>query len=602
MQGGIRASLLVLVAGVAIPIAYVGFVGIWAMWDVSRRQLDDSIKHQAEITGAAFDEWVVAQREPLATIAAEYAEQKGANSEFLNRFRFAVATRTHWIGLRIVNQAGETLASQPADAPFLAPDTAAGLVGQLQERQWAIDADWSQGPYNGVLMIAMPLTKSSALVAQVDVNATSESFLRKVRLSDQAVFSVFGPQQRIILYRNASAETYVGKDVSSSPLLAALADKPSTAVELTGPIDEVRRVYGLARAGNTGCTAVVGIPSESLYGPARNQFSRHLIFTFAGLLLAVLGALLIAQRIARPVRQLSEAARRFGAGDTSARASVSTSGELEELRNSFNSMAAEIEKREARLTELDRLKSDFVSGVSHEMRTPLTTIKTLTSVLLREKTSDAERAEYLRTIMLECDRQIDLVLNLLDLSRIEAGTYNISLSPVDVAGVVRSCAKTELHNAEQRHQRLEIELPAEPITVQADRAALRRALCGLIQNAIKYTPDGGRIVVSAKAVEREARISVSDTGRGIREEDAPHIFEKFYRGRPPHEPDGESTDEAPSADDTPGVGLGLYLARTVVEEIGGRISVRTKVGRGTTFTVTLPILDHEGEGEDEGEQ
>jgi signal transduction histidine kinase len=448
-------------------------------------------------------------------------------------------------------------------------------------------------------MISMPLNDELVVAAQLDVTATSESFLRRVKLPDQAVFSIFGPQRRIILYRNATAETYLGKDMSGSPLLVALADKPTEVIEITSPIDQVRRVYGLARAGDTDCVAMVGVPSESLYGPARNQFNRHLLFTIAGLLLAMLGALLIAQRIAGPVRQLNDAARRFGAGDSSARATARASGELEDLRTSFNSMAAEIEKREARLTELDRLKSDFVSGVSHEMRTPLTTIKTLTSVLLRGNSHESERLEFLQTILSECDRQIDLVLNLLDLSRIETGTFNIALSPVDVADVVRSFAETERRNAEARNHRLELRLPDEPATVLADRGALRRLLCGLIQNAFKYTSDGGRIVINVANGLGEVKISVSDNGRGIREEDMPHIFEKFFRGRPSREADSDSVDEeSTDGGDAPGVGLGLYLARTIVEEIGGHISAVSRVGAGSIFTVTLPSWKKKRESDD----
>ena len=596
MQGGIRIRLLVLVVGVAVPIAYVGLVGIWAMWNVSRRQLDDSIKNQAEIAGAAFEQWIDAQREPLATVAAHYAEHGRVDPEFLNTFRLTVSTRPHWLGLRILNQAGETLTSLPGNAPSLQPDIAANLVRQLRGRQWVIDTDWSRGPSSGVLMLSVPLIDNMVLLAQLEVTATSESFLRRVKLSDQAVFSIFGPQKRITLYRSANAETYLGKDMSDSRLLVALGDKPATVIELTSRLDGIQRVYGVARAGDTACVAIVGVPSESLYGPARTQFNRHLLFTVAGLLLAMLGALLIAHRIAGPVRQLSDAARRFGAGDSSARALVQASGELEDLRTSFNSMANEIEKREARLTELDRLKSDFVSGVSHEMRTPLTTIKTLTSVLMRGNSSEADRVEFLQTIKSECDRQIDLVLNLLDLSRIEAGTFNIAHAPVDVAEVIRSCAETERRNAEARHHRLEIQLPDEPATVLADRSALRRLICGLVQNAIKYTPDGGHIVIGAATSPGEVRINVSDTGGGIRPEDTPHIFEKFYRGTQTLEPGIDSID----GDGASGVGLGLYLARTVVEEIGGQISVRSKLSEGSTFTVTLPLWNNKRTPENRG--
>jgi signal transduction histidine kinase len=127
----------------------------------------------------------------------------------------------------------------------------------------------------------------------------------------------------------------------------------------------------------------------------------------------------------------------------------------------------------------------------------------------------------------------------------------------------------------------------------ADRAALRRVVCGLVQNAIKYTPDGGRIVIDAAAEAGEARISVSDTGRGIRGEDTPHIFEKFYRVRFSRVSKSDpAAEQSRDDDDTPGVGLGLYLARAIVEDIGGRISVESKVGEGSTFTVTLPSWDN----------
>jgi signal transduction histidine kinase len=263
-------------------------------------------------------------------------------------------------------------------------------------------------------------------------------------------------------------------------------------------------------------------------------------------------------------------------------------------------MAAKIKEREARLAELDRLKSDFVSGVSHEMRTPLTTIKTLTRVLLRSNISEVEKREYLETIAAECDRQIDLVLNLLDLSRIEAGTFNVALARVDVGRVVEACIAIERHSAEARNHRLEADVSDDLPPVLGDRVALRRVLCGIIENSIKYMPDGGRVVIKAYCEQDEVAIAISDSGPGILAEDLPHIFEKFHRGQQVAPAlSGTRIGEMVESNEAPGVGLGLYLARTVIEEIGGRIAVESKLGLGSTFTIYLPVWRDRPDGERE---
>jgi signal transduction histidine kinase len=256
-------------------------------------------------------------------------------------------------------------------------------------------------------------------------------------------------------------------------------------------------------------------------------------------------------------------------------------------------MAERLEKREARFAELDRLKSEFVSSVSHELRTPLTTIKALTRLLMREGLSEEKRREYIETISVECDRQIDLVLNLLDLSRIEGGVFRITHDRVDVAEVISSVVKAETRSAEKRSHALRVEPFGDLPRVCADPKALRRVLSNIVENAIKYTPDGGNITLSARADGEQVLISVKDNGRGIPAEDMPVLFDKFHRGRPaPHSAamrnattDAEFLEDA----DVSGVGLGLYLGRNVMEQMGGQISLESEVGRGSTFTLHLPV-------------
>jgi signal transduction histidine kinase len=217
--------------------------------------------------------------------------------------------------------------------------------------------------------------------------------------------------------------------------------------------------------------------------------------------------------------------------------------------------------------------------------------------LLRGGETNDERKEYLETIAAECDRQIDLVLNLLDLSRIEAGKFSVTCTEVDVAGIVRNCAAMERHAAQARSHNIAVDLPDNKMPALADASALRRILCGLIENAIKYTPDGGRITLSAHFRDHEVAVSVSDNGCGISAADLPHIFEKFYQGHPSSSfVDSSNGDALPQA---PGVGLGLYLARTLVNQFGGRITVEAADGNGSTFTIYLPTVEnHSGANED----
>jgi signal transduction histidine kinase len=256
-------------------------------------------------------------------------------------------------------------------------------------------------------------------------------------------------------------------------------------------------------------------------------------------------------------------------------------------------MAERLQEREERYAELDRLKSEFVSTVSHELRTPLTTIKALTRLLMRDGLDEKKRREYIETISVECDRQIDFVLNMLDLSRIEGGVLRVTHERVDVQEVISSVVKSEIRSAQKRGHDLRFHPDFEVPHICADPKELRRVLSNVVENAIKYTPDGGRIVLSALQHDGQVAINVADNGRGIPPEDMPILFDKFHRGRPARHSEAmrnaTTDDELLEDADVSGVGLGLYLARNVMEQMGGRITVESEVGRGSTFRLHLPV-------------
>jgi signal transduction histidine kinase len=573
---GIRGKLLLLAAGIAVPLVLVGALDLRNMWRLSRAQLDDSVKQQVDLASVALERWLDDQKKALDAIAALAGDNDIRTPTIRENLENVLRTRPFWLDLRITNAAGTTLMSQPTRREILPNALSDYLVSEMRERNsWAVVTDRTVDEARPIVIIAVPIQKGGAVIARIDGAAINQLF-DSIELSPQVVISVVDSDGRV-LYRRRGSEASSEADVSWAPLSSVLTNERTNVVELTSPIDGVKRVYGMAHVRETGLVAMIGIPSSTLYEPARSRLIRYTLVGLIALLLAVVAALVIERSIVLPIRRLRATAQRLGGGDLTARAPRLGGGEIGDLGTAFNAMATQIAEREERLTELDRLKSEFVSNVSHELKTPLTTIKLLAHLLRRGDVTEEERLDHSETIAVECDRQIDFVGNLLDLSRIESGAYRLRKTRLDIRGLIDSCVEVERHRAESLNLTLTSKLPRDLSAVSGDREALRRVIRGLIDNAIKYTPEGGQITLSAQESTETIAISISDTGKGIAETDLPHVFEKFYRA-------GLETDDASAS----GVGLGLYLAQHIVGQLNGEISVESVAGSGTTFTLRLP--------------
>ncbi|HEY3614748.1 MAG TPA: GAF domain-containing protein [Gaiellales bacterium] len=228
---------------------------------------------------------------------------------------------------------------------------------------------------------------------------------------------------------------------------------------------------------------------------------------------------------------------------------------------------------------LEQLKSDFVATVSHELRTPLTSIYGFAETLLREDASfgEEDRASFVRYIASEAERLNRLVDGLLSAARLETGAVGLTLAPVDVAAVARDVAPWAGGRSEQH--KLALVLPPGGALAEADADRVRQVLINLIDNAIKYSPDGGTVTVRVRKRRRVVELRVSDEGIGISERDQRNLFQKFFR-----------VDAAMSRG-IRGIGLGLYLVRGFVTAMGGRIWVESEQGKGSTFVVELPASE-----------
>ena len=592
----IRGRLLALAIGGVLPLLIVGLTVLGIVWRQKQNQLNEGLEQQAELAAVVFDRWLDAQYQPLKTIASYPPSHLNDKFVLEENLKAALRNRTHWIDLRVLDANARVVATEPADAGNLPPGLAEKLIGGVRAGVPDVETDWTHGEGRYLLAIAVPLEDGGAVVARIDGVALNEP-LHGITLPDRAVVTLLDQRYRVV-YRSQTPESAIGMDLSNSEFFSALQNQNTGLVVVRSSIDSVERVYGLGRVGKTGYIVMVGIPSAILYASAWRQLMVYAVVGLIVVLGTMTGALLIARSIARPVRLLNLAAEEFGGGNFSARAPTEGHDEMSRLGMNFNSMAERLQKRAARLAEIDRLKSEFVSTVSHELRTPLTTIKALTRLLMRDGLEEKKRREYVETISVECDRQIDFVLNMLDLSRIEGGVLRVTHERVEVDEVISSVVKSETRSAEKRGHELRVEPQPEVPPVCADPKELRRVLSNVVENAIKYTPDGGRIILSAAQEESHVVINVTDNGRGIPAEDMPILFDKFHRGSPaPHSAamaEGTTNAEFLEDADVSGVGLGLYLARNVMERMGGRITVESEVGRGSTFKLHLPLWNNGG--------
>jgi signal transduction histidine kinase len=304
-------------------------------------------------------------------------------------------------------------------------------------------------------------------------------------------------------------------------------------------------------------------------------------FTVAFLLM-VAGAYLLARNALSPVSAVVRAAHRITEGDLSKRLPVvHPKDEIGDLAATINGMLSRLEKTLARLQQTIDRQRRFVADASHELRTPLTSIHSYAQVLEEWALKDPQIGpESVAAIKRESERMKGLVENLLELARGDEG-MKLHLKDNNLTDVVQEAAESARAAVNGKEVLIECPTPKqrvqeeeEGVSAVFDRERLRQALSILLDNAVKYTPEGGR--VSMRIVEEDASVGVevSDTGIGIPEEQIPHVFERFYR--------------AEEARSTEGLGLGLSIARQIAEDHGGSIEARSKPREGSTFIIRIP--------------
>jgi len=281
--------------------------------------------------------------------------------------------------------------------------------------------------------------------------------------------------------------------------------------------------------------------------------------------LAAAAGWLISRRIASPLLALTEVTTSMADGDLAARADVARTDEIGTLARSYNQMADRVQEI---IVTLQR----FASDAAHEIHTPLTALRTNLELARRDILEGND--ENLVEAQAQVERLEALTAGLLDLSRIESGSQGQSRAAVDLVRLAEEVGELYASRAEQAGVEFDLSLPKTPVTVQGDVGQLRSALSNLLGNAVKFTPQGGSIRFGVRQEGGMAVSWVEDTGIGIPDEDLPHLFQRFHRGR--------------NAAAYPGSGLGLAIVKAIVEQHGGQIQAESH-GQGSSFTLRIPI-------------
>ncbi|MBQ7011723.1 MAG: HAMP domain-containing histidine kinase [Clostridia bacterium] len=390
--------------------------------------------------------------------------------------------------------------------------------------------------------------------------------------SNQVKAFITDPSGKILFCDENNNDDMVGKTVASDIMLVALStDGYSGLTDLGGVFDSVNIASAFPIVSPNGETlAGVFVYTDS---HAETEMLTSLVRTIVLSTMWVLIAMLLAiyfvsERTIGPLKSMSRAAKQFASGKLDVRVHVSGSDEIAELAAAFNSMAESI-------ASMEKMRSSFLGNVSHDLRTPMTTISGFVDGILDGTIPEDKHEYYLRIISSEVKRLSRLVSALLDISRIQAGERKFKPEYFDICEMARQIVISFEQLIENKGLNVTFDMEKDTMNAYADVDAIHQVLYNICDNAVKFSRDGGELRIKVYSADKKVHVAVYNEGKGIPAEDIPYVFDRFYK-----------SDKSRSLDRT-GVGLGLYISRSVMEAHGERIEVRSKYGEYCEFEFTL---------------
>jgi signal transduction histidine kinase len=406
-------------------------------------------------------------------------------------------------------------------------------------------------PFIGSGPAAPPLQGMSIVIYSKDAPET-------MLFNKEIPFSGPAPQQDVILPVSASPYGYAFVNRAESESDAARKSSQVLSIPLSASNGNPLGELEFSNGPSYGADVIDSVTSAWLIAS---------VFAVA---IAALAGWFMSKRVTRPVLVMEHATRQVEQGNLSVRVSLPKERQQEflSLANSFNGMAEQVEQTVSTLRE-------FVADAAHELHTPLTALQANIE-LARDERDASERTRYLARAQEQGQRLEALVKNLLDLSRIEAAESKSDFAPVDVLQLVREVGEQFASRAEQTERTFTMELPVGNLQMLGNEMQLRQVLINLLENALKFTPAGGKISLNVERLANEIQWTVSDSGIGIPAEDLQHLFERFHRAR--------------NVSEYPGNGLGLAIVKAIVNLHKGKVAVRSEEKQGTVISISLPAL------------
>jgi signal transduction histidine kinase len=408
-----------------------------------------------------------------------------------------------------------------------------------------------------------------AVLSSKENDQEKDEFVRSVGDSSDAEVTVFAKPE-LWLYYNSRVNT----DVLASRPLAAWAYRTGhieAGVETVGGHRTAQAAVPLRRAGQKRPAWTVVYTRD--LGDVQDAVSlirtRVLIAGGIALLIALVGGYMVARALARRVRRLETAAKQVANGNFIEPLPEDSEDELGQLTRTFNEM-------QVQLARVDSARREFIANASHELRTPIFSLGGFVELLQDEDLDEETRTEFLWLMREQVERLQKLAVSLLDLSRIDAGSLELNPEDVDLSELAREVAGEFTPVVSQHHTRLQLRLPADDVAAICDRERVAQIMRILLDNALRHTPEGTRVTVTADRINGTAELTVADTGPGVPGPAADRVFERFFTG-----------------DAARGSGLGLAIARELADRMSGKIELRSAPGK-TAFTLELPAVDPNG--------